>query len=197
MPADIHGRGQVTDCVAMTVGVADNALICDIGGELDIATAPDVRAALLAAVDEVSALTVVIFDLTRMTLLSATGIHTLMDVARACRGRSIEVRAVMDSTNPVSRSMAFGELTATLPVFDTVAEAVDSVVPFRRDVSARNSGGADRDQQFASFAHSLLDTDSVGEVLSRVVHAAEAILPKADLASITLRDSDGSLHTPV
>ena len=39
--------------------------------------------------------------------------------------------------------------------------------------------------------------ESVADVLTQVVHAAFAVLPDASLVSLTLRDEDGHLHTPV
>lgn len=52
-------------------------------------------------------------------------------------------------------------------------------------------------EQFVTLTRALLDSGSVGAVLGRVVHAARAIVPGADLVSITLRSPDGAFHTPV
>jgi GAF domain-containing protein len=52
-------------------------------------------------------------------------------------------------------------------------------------------------QQFATLTYSLLDADTVAQVLEQVVHAARRIVPHADLVSITLRSPDGTLTTPV
>ncbi|WIY00242.1 GAF and ANTAR domain-containing protein [Amycolatopsis mongoliensis] len=52
--------------------------------------------------------------------------------------------------------------------------------------------------QFAELTRTLLDvTPTVGGVLRLVVGAAKAILPDADLVSVTLREPDGRYHTPV
>ncbi|RSD07845.1 GAF and ANTAR domain-containing protein [Amycolatopsis eburnea] len=52
--------------------------------------------------------------------------------------------------------------------------------------------------QFADLTRTLLDvTPTVGGVLKLVVGAAVAIIPDADLVSVTLRDTDGRFHTPV
>ncbi|MFJ7213857.1 GAF and ANTAR domain-containing protein [Amycolatopsis sp. NPDC098790] len=53
-------------------------------------------------------------------------------------------------------------------------------------------------QQFAELTRMLLDvTPTVGGVLRLVVGAASALVPGADLVSVTLREPDGTYHTPV
>jgi GAF domain-containing protein len=53
-------------------------------------------------------------------------------------------------------------------------------------------------RQFADLTRTLLDvTPTVGGVLKLVVGAAIALVPDADLVSVTLRDADGTFHTPV
>jgi hypothetical protein len=52
-------------------------------------------------------------------------------------------------------------------------------------------------REFALLTRSLLSASSVGEVLTQVVANAKRIIPAVHLASVTLRQSDGSFHTPV
>jgi len=52
-------------------------------------------------------------------------------------------------------------------------------------------------REFATLTHSLLSATTVGEVLTQVVYAARRIIPGVHLASVTLRESDGTFHTPV
>jgi GAF domain-containing protein len=52
--------------------------------------------------------------------------------------------------------------------------------------------------QFAELTRTLLDvTPTVGGVLRLVAGAASAIIPDADLVSVTLLEPDGRYHTPV
>ncbi|MEU0537637.1 GAF and ANTAR domain-containing protein [Amycolatopsis tolypomycina] len=52
--------------------------------------------------------------------------------------------------------------------------------------------------QFADLTRTLLDaTPTVGGVLKLVVGGATALVPGADLVSVTLRDADGRFHTPI
>ncbi|MFB9684403.1 GAF and ANTAR domain-containing protein [Amycolatopsis plumensis] len=53
-------------------------------------------------------------------------------------------------------------------------------------------------RQFAELTRTLLDVaPTVGGVLKLVVGATAALIPDADLVSVTLRDADGTFHTPV
>ncbi|MFC0111479.1 ANTAR domain-containing response regulator [Kibdelosporangium aridum] len=60
--------------------------------------------------------------------------------------------------------------------------------------------GADQSplaHQFAQLTKTLLNADSVAGVLEQVVRATFAVIPDADVVSVSLRSADGVLHTPV
>ena len=52
-------------------------------------------------------------------------------------------------------------------------------------------------RQFATLTRTLLHTESVADALDLVMRTTHAIIPDADLVSISLRASDGRLHTPL
>ncbi|MFR9805424.1 ANTAR domain-containing protein [Pseudonocardia sp. RS010] len=52
-------------------------------------------------------------------------------------------------------------------------------------------------REFVGLATALLEAVTVGEVLERVIRAARAVVPGADLVSVTLRDPQAGFHTPV
>ena len=52
-------------------------------------------------------------------------------------------------------------------------------------------------RQFAVLTRTLLDTDTVADALDLVMRTTHALIPDADLVSLTLRSSDGLLHTPL
>jgi hypothetical protein len=62
---------------------------------------------------------------------------------------------------------------------------------------AQDSWAGPLARQFALVARSLLDGNTVAEVLNRVVAAAKAVVPAANLVSITLRGDSGHFTTPV
>ena len=51
--------------------------------------------------------------------------------------------------------------------------------------------------EFAALARSLLDVSTVHEVLTRVADTARAVVPGAEVVSVTLRADDGGLDTVV
>jgi hypothetical protein len=62
------------------------------------------------------------------------------------------------------------------------------------------AGAAERSplaRQFAQLTRAMLDADSVAGVLEQVVRATFAVIPDADVVSVSLRSADGALHTPV
>jgi GAF domain-containing protein len=52
-------------------------------------------------------------------------------------------------------------------------------------------------QQFAVLARSLLQADTVADVLRRIVGTAREVVPGADLVSVTMRSPAGGFTTPV
>jgi hypothetical protein len=52
-------------------------------------------------------------------------------------------------------------------------------------------------QQFAALTRALLDAETVGDALRRIVTAAKEAIPNADVVSVTLRSSTGEFYTPV
>jgi len=51
--------------------------------------------------------------------------------------------------------------------------------------------------QFTHLTRNLLGADTVAEALEHVARVTMAVIPDADVVSVSLRSSDGRLHTPV
>ncbi|HEX6347399.1 GAF and ANTAR domain-containing protein [Umezawaea sp.] len=51
-------------------------------------------------------------------------------------------------------------------------------------------------EQFTALTRSLLDAETLGEVLDRILVACTRAIPAVDVASVTMRDPDGTFHTP-
>ncbi|WP_330359597.1 GAF and ANTAR domain-containing protein [Actinosynnema sp. ALI-1.44] len=64
-------------------------------------------------------------------------------------------------------------------------------------VADRDSALGPLAQQFVVLTTSLLTTHTAAGVLQELAMAAVRFLPGADMVSVTLRDADGRLHTPV
>lgn len=52
-------------------------------------------------------------------------------------------------------------------------------------------------REFALLTEALLAAGSVADVLNRVVTVVRRVVPAAELVSVTLRDDDGTFHTPI
>jgi GAF domain-containing protein len=52
-------------------------------------------------------------------------------------------------------------------------------------------------ERFAALTRSLLSATNVAEALQQIVDVAVAVVPGADLASVTLRDPAGGFYTPI
>lgn len=166
------------------------AVVLQLTGEFDVAGAPAVREQLLASVEQVRPPTAVVVDLNGLAVLSAAAVRVLSDITDVCRWLGVQVRAVIGPDRP---TRAAAGLVGAIPVSDTIVSALERTALDE----PRTPDGVDHAEQFASLTHSLLKADTVADVLTRVVDAATVVLPTADVASITLRDRSGGLHTPV
>lgn len=52
-------------------------------------------------------------------------------------------------------------------------------------------------RELAGLTRTLLDAETVAEALAHVALAAERLIPGTDLVSVSLKDRDGRLHTPI
>lgn len=52
-------------------------------------------------------------------------------------------------------------------------------------------------RELAALTRTLLDAETVAEALTHVALAAERLIPGVDLVSVSLKDADDRLHTPV
>ncbi|WP_231974077.1 GAF and ANTAR domain-containing protein [Pseudonocardia sp. HH130630-07] len=95
------------------------------------------------------------------------------------------------------------EHSGTAPVGESEQEWAEDRARF---VAAEDRGGLAETgltdfgplaREFAGLTGSLLAAGSIADVLARVVGAARRVIPAADLVSVTLRQDDGSFHTPI
>ncbi|MFC5948678.1 ANTAR domain-containing protein [Pseudonocardia lutea] len=67
----------------------------------------------------------------------------------------------------------------------------------RRFATPAEQGAGPLALEFVALASALLEATTVADVLERVVRAAKAVVPGADLVSVTVRDPDDGFRTPV
>jgi anti-sigma B factor antagonist len=99
---------------------ADSTTVVSVRGDVDVATSPTLRR-LLAAVqvcrhrERLNAQ--VVIDLSRVTLLDASGLAVLVDAARSARGDGY----MLVLRDPSLRTMRVLEITRLLPLFHVEA----------------------------------------------------------------------------
>lgn len=98
-------------------------LVVSVAGEIDMATAPTLRAAVQAAIRE-SAGEACVLDLTAVTFLGSSGLSALVEAAQLSEARREPLRIVVDANRPVIRPIMVTGLDDVLALYHTVDEAL-------------------------------------------------------------------------
>ncbi|MGI8677728.1 MAG: STAS domain-containing protein [Jatrophihabitans sp.] len=96
-------------------------LIARLGGDLDYMVTPRVRRGLIEPIDD--ALTVLVVDLTQVTLLSAAAMEMLLELDQLAAARGCEVRIVA-VTRTVLRPLSLLGLDRSLRLRSSVPQAI-------------------------------------------------------------------------
>ena len=96
-------------------------VVARISGEIDLASAPAVRANLAEAVPN-QALGLVI-DLTTTSYLDSSGVSLIFELAERLRMRQQKLRLVVPEKAPLRRVLRIVNVAGVVPIVATVAEA--------------------------------------------------------------------------
>jgi anti-sigma B factor antagonist len=107
-----------------TERILDGVRIVAIDGELDIATSPQMRELLSHAAKDVNRPLVV--DLTGCSFIDSTGLATLLHGAKPAQHGESHA-ALVSPGGEVRKLLELTAIDRTLPVFETVEEAVAAV----------------------------------------------------------------------
>lgn len=118
MSAQLTGVGM-EDEFAVTVVFRDGCQVLTTSGELDIDTAPKLRAALDSDVDGLP----VIVDLTALTFIDSSGLHILLGNRQD--GRLVALVSAPGSN--VQRVLDLVEAHKTIAIYDDLATAIQSI----------------------------------------------------------------------
>ena len=118
MSARLKGVGM-EDEFAVTAAFRDGCQVLTTSGELDIHTAPKLRAALDGDVDGLP----VIVDLTALTFIDSSGLHTLLRNHQD--GRLAALVSAPDSN--VQRVLDLVEAHKTIAIYDDLTTAIQSI----------------------------------------------------------------------
>lgn len=92
-------------------------------GEVDMGTAPELRAHVLAACDAAKEPAPVVVDLTGVDFFGSSGIGVLIEAHRRCQAQRTPLRVVVTS-RPVLRTLEISELDKVLDIRDSLANAI-------------------------------------------------------------------------
>lgn len=124
----MHNAGQGEPPAAeqlLTVEVASRvgAVLVTVVGELDLMTAPRLRAALQSALRRAAGAPVVV-DLTGVTLLGSSGLAALVDAARQAQDLDEPLRLVVDHKRPVLHPLQITGLDHVLALYHSLDAAL-------------------------------------------------------------------------
>jgi anti-sigma B factor antagonist/stage II sporulation protein AA (anti-sigma F factor antagonist) len=106
----------------VTFDHVDGGVVAHLRGEIDLANVEEIRALLVAAVDqEVRGL---VLDLSATTYLDSTGIRLLFELAQRLQARRQRVRLVAADAAIVRRVVLLTHLEERVPIDEDVAAAV-------------------------------------------------------------------------
>jgi anti-sigma B factor antagonist len=100
-----------------------DAIVVTVAGELDMLTAPRLRAAISETLDEAMGKPVVL-DLTKVTFLGSPGLAALIEAVRTAGQRGGPLRIVVDHVRPVVRPIQLTGLDDVLALYETLDEAL-------------------------------------------------------------------------
>jgi anti-sigma B factor antagonist len=107
--------------LTLTVHPDSDCVILTVGGEVDLATAPQLRAKLTDLVDNGAGSVVV--DLTPVAFMDATGLEALLAGRRRARARGRSIRLVCPE-GQVLRVLRLTGIATVVPIYSSLAEAL-------------------------------------------------------------------------
>lgn len=105
--------------------MVDETLVVVVSGEVDIHTAPSLRAAATAGIDHPS-VNPCILDLTEVTFLDSAGLTALLDATSHAEARDEPLRIIVDGNRPVIRPIEITSLDDELSLYHSIDEALNS-----------------------------------------------------------------------
>jgi anti-sigma B factor antagonist len=113
------------ESVTVTARQIDNIVVLKVVGELDLAAAPHLEAAVAYALDDPDAVAVVV-DLTAVTFLSSSGITILITAHQDAVQRRRPLRVVIGRCRIVVRALQLSGVDWLLALYDTLEQALDA-----------------------------------------------------------------------
>ncbi|GHE86691.1 hypothetical protein GCM10017786_17730 [Amycolatopsis deserti] len=129
-PAPVTQRGipaprstRVPDAVPFTIDVSQPArhtLLVSVGGDVDLATAPELSEVIGHRFR--GAVTLLVLDLSEVTFLGTAGLTVLVETQQAAARRGAALRVTGTGARPVERALRAAGMLHSLPASDEPAE---------------------------------------------------------------------------
>jgi anti-sigma B factor antagonist len=103
----------------------DGTVVVEVAGEVDLATAPELHAAIVTAL-RAAGNGGCVADLTAVTFLGSPGLAALLNAAQVAEHRREPLKIVVDANRPVIRPIEITGLDHVLRLYHTVDEALQS-----------------------------------------------------------------------
>jgi anti-sigma B factor antagonist len=106
-----------------TSNPAPGQVVIEVGGEVDMLTSPQLRAAVLEQFDPSTGVELVVLGLDAVTFLGTSGLAVLIEVREAAHAAGVELRLVCTARR-VLRPLTIAGLVPLFDVHDTLGRAL-------------------------------------------------------------------------
>lgn len=122
-PPAIRRGGDVDDQITLsTRAAAPGQVVIDVGGEVDMLTSPQLRAAVLEQL-ETSGVELVVLVMDGVTFLGTSGLAVLIEVREAAHAAGVELRLACTARR-VLRPLTIAGLVPLFDIHDTLEQAL-------------------------------------------------------------------------
>lgn len=116
----------VGDAFRVDLSRQGECLVAAVHGEIDLATAPTLVAAVESELEPQASVTArVVVDLSEVEFLDSSGLNALVRLEQTLAGRGVDVRLVSPRDRIVRQVFEITHLTEALRVVDSLADALD------------------------------------------------------------------------
>lgn len=123
-PAPTQRGGDADDQITLsTRAAADGQVVIEVGGEVDMLTSPQLRAAVLEHFEPASGTELVVLVLDGVTFLGTSGLAALIEVRETAHTAGVELRLACTARR-VLRPLTIAGLVPLFDIHDTLDQAL-------------------------------------------------------------------------
>lgn len=115
--------GDADDQIVLVVRRSGSHVVIEVGGEVDMLTSPQLRAAVLDQLNDTSGVELVVLDLDAVTFLGTSGLAALIEVREAAHMSGVGLRLACTARR-VLRPLTIAGLVSLFDIHDTQEAAL-------------------------------------------------------------------------